>query len=80
MCTSKHSTLDGLVPNTHPFLLEKQQSCTFLGCRNDAWVLKAINIWISCVVVTLTVTQKKRHRHLCYFKLLSFITVEKTKL
>lgn len=42
--------------------------------------LTAVNIWISRVIVTLTMTQKRRHRHLCYFMLLSFITGEKTKL
>lgn len=41
--------------------------------------LTAINIWISRVIVTLTMTQKRRHRHLCYFMLLSFITGEKNK-
>lgn len=39
--------------------------------------LTAINIWISRVIVTLTVTQKRRHRRLYDFMLLSFITGEK---
>lgn len=39
--------------------------------------LTAINIWISRVIVTLNGTQKRRHRRLCDFMLLSFITAEK---
>lgn len=46
----------------------------FLAVLMTHGYLRAINIWISHVIVTLTVTQKRRHRHLCDFMLLSFIT------
>lgn len=38
-CAHEQCMLTGLEPKVHPFLQEKQHSCTFLGCLNDAWVL-----------------------------------------